>query len=53
MGRTFFPPQAIRRGLNLMGGGISDFPRRARVPSVKDKGRYHSQISAPFNRPIP
>src|SRR6185369_11187474 len=31
MGRTFFPPQATRRRLNLKGRGVSNFPRRGRA----------------------
>src|SRR6266568_6061254 len=46
MGRTLSPPQATRRGLNLMGRGNSNFPRRARTKSRRTTSFMAGSIGA-------
>ena len=47
MGPTLSPPQATRRGLNLTGRGISNFPR----PPVRRRGEQHRLWPALSVRP--
>jgi pimeloyl-ACP methyl ester carboxylesterase len=45
MVRTLSPPQAIRRGLNLVGRGISPFPRRTPRPGeVEENNIVHGRL---------